>query len=349
MKVRKSNFELLRIIAIFYIVTVHYMTKGNVVDRIYNDTSLTNIAYALVEHFVMVCCNLFVLITGYFMVDAKWNPKKIIGIVAEVLFYSLVIPIILGAFGVIDMNSLSFGQLTTIMLPIEFEHYWYVTAYVGLFMISPVLAAAVNNLPEKTLRYSILGLLIIYGGFKSINPYQIPWDRYGEDIPWFICMYLVAGYIKKHGLPWMNSFKRCFGVYVAATLGGFAIKLVASVVMIKTGKMWYYADMTTSHNYVALLIASVALFYAFTYLDFSNKWVNLIGAHTFGIYLLHNNILIDNKWMHWLGIDYAYDKWWQPIHMILSVIVVIIVGTIIDILRAQLFCLFTRKKNVKSN
>jgi len=349
MKVRKSNFELLRIIAIIYVICLHYMTKGGVIHGIYDDTSASNIAYNLVEQFAMVCCNIFILITGYFSVDSKLDIRKLIGIMAEVFFYSLIIPLVLGAFGIISLSGLTFSELTMLILPIEFEHYWYVTGYIGVFILSPILVSAVKNLPEKTLRTSIIGLLVIFCGFKSVNPYQIPWDRYGEDLPWFICVFLIGAYIKVYGIKIFDTFKKSISIYILATVGGFLIKIIASEIMIHTGKMWYYADMTTCNNYITILLASIALFYAFTYVDFSNSFINLLGAHTFGIYLLHNNILIEDKWQHWLGIDYAYGKWWQPIHMILSVVAVIIVGTFIDILRAQLFGIFTRKKNVKSN
>ncbi len=83
-KERKSNIELLRIIAIILIISFHYVFKSN-----FKFEELTINSF-IVKSFYMfgeLGVNLFILITGYFMVSGKFSIKKLICLILEVNFY----------------------------------------------------------------------------------------------------------------------------------------------------------------------------------------------------------------------------------------------------------------------
>ena len=71
---RASNIELLRIIAMFFVVSLHYLGKGGTLLP-YGDENFTfNTWFAwLIEAFAYVAVNVYVLIAGYFLVDAKFK------------------------------------------------------------------------------------------------------------------------------------------------------------------------------------------------------------------------------------------------------------------------------------
>ena len=72
-KKRKSNIELLRIVAILMIISFHYSFKsGYVVNQLDYNSIVVKTFYFLGELGV----NLFILITGYFMVKGKFSFKK---------------------------------------------------------------------------------------------------------------------------------------------------------------------------------------------------------------------------------------------------------------------------------
>ena len=74
MNERKSILELLRIIAILMVITVHfllYMRNGEGKEiSTYLNTYNYNIMCCL-ESFLVIGVNLFILLTGYFMIDKK--------------------------------------------------------------------------------------------------------------------------------------------------------------------------------------------------------------------------------------------------------------------------------------
>ena len=70
-KKRQLNYELLRIIAMLMIVSLHYLSKGEILgDHARNDMTVTGYVAWLIEAFCIVAVNVYVLISGYFGMDA---------------------------------------------------------------------------------------------------------------------------------------------------------------------------------------------------------------------------------------------------------------------------------------
>lgn len=346
MKKRESSFELLRIISMCMIIAMHYMTKGMQIPKLSVDNSLKNIIFWVIYALCMVSVNVYVLISGYFMVDSKWRLKKVVKLWLQVFFYSVLVPIILIICGAIKFGDIDFGLKQQIFLPISYEHYWFATAYVMMYLISPILCSAIDNMTKENLSKTIIGLLVVFGGFKSINPYLIPWDKYGCDVLWFICLFLVAGYIRKYGISFFDSARKGFIVYFAFSLLTFMIAFIMSILVRSTGKLEYYMDMTYSYNYVTLFIASIGLFYAFIYISKKNinkdakksgEIINWLAKYTFGVYLLHENVLIREKWQILLGVNRIDSIIVQILHMVLCIAIVFILGTVVDFVRDFIF------------
>ncbi len=359
-QIRQSNIELLRIISMCMIIAMHYMTKGMVLPKLSDDISLHNVMFRLIFAFCASAVNVYVFISGYFAIDSKWSIGKLIRLWIQVLLYSVMVPVVLWAAGVVDISSMDLGTKQQIFLPISYEHYWFATSYVLLYLFCPVLAVAIDKLDKKQLGTTIAVLLTVFCGFKSVNPYLIPWDKYGDDVIWFMVLYLIAGYIRLYGVPFIDkkdeqdtrgyedesendirrksAVRRGLAVYIISSVLTFAIALVVSFIVRNTGKLEYYMDMTLCYNYITVLIASVGLFCAFKNLNIgSNGFINRIAGYTFGVYLLHENIVLRDLWPGILGIGYASGRWWQIIHMIVCIIVVFTAGCIIDSIRAWLF------------
>ncbi len=348
MKKRQSSFELLRIISMLMIISMHYMTKGMGLEKLSADAGLGNHLWWLWYAVCTVSVNVYVLISGYFLVDSEWHIGKVVKLFLQVLFYSWMVPVIMGALGVIDLGALDFTRMLTVLLPIEEEHYWFATSYVMLYLLAPVLGAAVKGLEKRKLEMTIVSLLVVFCGFKSINPYLIPWDKYGYDILWFICLFLIAGYIRLYGIGWYKSLGRSVWTYIAGAVATWGICAVCAIIVRATGKLEYYMDMTYAYNYVTVLIASVSLFYVFIYLaekeakedTKASALINRVASCTFGVYLLHENVVVRDLWQGWLGIDSVNGSALQWLHMIVAVIIIFAAGVIVDSIRRVIFDAF---------
>lgn len=79
-KSRKSNFELMRIIAMLMIVLWHVIIYGNILGIYYN--SFMSSLFSFLKFFLVIHVNLFMLLTGYFQISTKFKFSKIIKIIS---------------------------------------------------------------------------------------------------------------------------------------------------------------------------------------------------------------------------------------------------------------------------
>ena len=346
---RQLNFEILRIIAMCMIITMHYIVKGIDTPKLSVDMSLSNMIWWILYAFSVGAVNIYVLISGYFLADSKWHLDKVFSLYLTVWVYSAIVPLTLGALGKLDLGSLSLGDWQQILLPIEYEHYWFATAYVMMYVLTPVLAKAVRSLSKEILRSVIAGLVILFSLLKSVNPYLIPWDKYGNDVLWFIVLFMIAGYIRRFGVPTNITSKVRILTYIISSILIFVAELILGVIVKNTGKMEYMMDMLYSYNHILVLIASVALFSAFIDINpvvnskKTEKNILLFSSSTFGIYLLHENLFVRNSWASLLGVDRLDNTALKLLFLIISIIVLFMVGTVIDRVRAGIFKMFGKK------
>lgn len=346
---REAGFELLRIIAMLMIITLHYLSKGGAMQKMTVQSDLYTGVLWLLESFCIVSVNVYVLISGYFLVESRWRPGKILSVIAEVLFYSILVPVVLMLLGVVDLSGWTMYDWMNVILPLETEHYWFATSYVILYVLAPVLATAAKYMPKKQLQITIGLLVIFFSLTKSVNPLLLTTDQYGYDFGWFICLFLIAAYIRLYGTVFLNNVKKCFLVYTVFSVLGFCLSAVSAFIWHKTGQLEYYMDMPYCYNHLFVLIASVALFCMAIHIHIpEGKAASLIcriAPYTFGVYLLHENIVLRDIWPKWLQIERVIDTPWIFLHLLASVLIVFLIGIMVDAFRALLFRKFQRKVN----
>ena len=77
---RQANFEVLRVVAMAMIVSMHFLHKGGIIEPLTNNTTVVNITAWLIELLCIVAANCYMLIAGYFLVEAEWKLKKFLQI-----------------------------------------------------------------------------------------------------------------------------------------------------------------------------------------------------------------------------------------------------------------------------
>lgn len=344
---RQANFEILRVLAMAMIVAMHYMLKGGIAVPMSEDGSMVNHASWLIEAFCIVAANCYVLIGGYFLIEVQWKLKKLIALAAQVLFYSMLIPVVCILFGIGNVAEWSVYEWIFAVLPLQMDHYWFATSYVLLFMLVPVLAPGIRQLSQKQLQITISVLLFYYCVIKSISPILLSTDNYGYDLGWFICLFLIAAYIRLYGIPFFEGKGKSFLIYVLCSAGIFGISAAAGFICRKTGALKYYMDMPYCYNYFLTLLGAVALFYVFKQMEIKEgnviRLISRVAPYTFGIYLLHENMAVRDLWPIWLGVEGVRDTLLFIPQMLFAVIVVFAFGIIIDFIRKKLFGLLPLK------
>ncbi|MCM1088653.1 MAG: acyltransferase [Muribaculaceae bacterium] len=345
---RQANFELLRIVAMLMIITLHYLVKGNIAAPYEQSQTAVNYAAWLIEAFCIVSVNCYVLLSGYFLVESEWKPGRLWELLCQVLFYSILVPVAMLGMGMIAPGELDIYDWITFILPIGTEHYWFASAYVILYLFAPLLAAGVKKLEQKTLGMIIAGLLFFFSFGKSILPVALVTDSFGYHYGWFLCLFLVAAYLRLYGVKWLEKKRRGMALYAVMCLCIFILSLVSFLLEKRVGLFSYYKDMPYTYNHICCLLGAVGLFSVFRNL---RMWdgraagiIRKLAPYTFGVYLLHEHILVRYEWMEWLQVGKVRGTWLFLPHMAGCVLIVYFVGTIVDFVRAYLFVRIGRRQ-----
>lgn len=348
-KVRQSNMELLRVLAMLMIITLHYLDKGNVLVPFREMSTANHYIAWIVEALCYVAVNVYVLISGYFLVQSKFTFKKLAVLWLQVLFYSWLIGGIFILGGLVEAEAFNLYELIFIAFPITAGHYWFATIYVLLFAVFPFLNVTVCKMSQQQHKACIVILLIIFSVWKTILPFTIPiTDQAGMDIAWFVCLYVIAAYLRKY--PDCMKHKRLVYVcgYVLCSIIIFIAGLGLLYVDQLTGKLGGYATNWYDYNSLPVLIASVCLFIAFAKTEIKGKIIcriiNALAGATFGVYLIHEHRYLRYEWQQWLRVEQNAGQPWMLLHLIGSVLAVFVVCACVELIRKWLFSLITERK-----
>ena len=168
----------------FMVVILHYLNKGQAVASLAEDTTVLNMVLWFLEALCIVTINLYVLISGYFLVETKWKISRLISLWFQVMFYSLGVPVVCLALGMGKVEQWGVYDWINVLFPIQMEHYWFITAYVVMYLFVPVLSMGVKKLTKTQHGLVIVGMLLVFSIPKSILPIGIPTDRFGYDFGW---------------------------------------------------------------------------------------------------------------------------------------------------------------------
>jgi len=202
MSQRQSNFELLRIIAMLFVVLGHanYFSLGGLTQHELCEAPIASFWRTFAEQVCIVGVNVFVLISGWFGIKA--SVKGVCSFFFQVFFYCLSIPLIGMILGLsIPMKdcfwALFFGQ-----------KYWFIKAYIFLYLLSPVLNHFVDSVKKTELRNVLIGLFLLnllYGWTQQESIFLV-----GYSVPSFIVLYLLARYIRIYGESLQNKSSLLF-------------------------------------------------------------------------------------------------------------------------------------------
>lgn len=268
MKERNSNIELLRIIAMAFIVIWHISIHAQRGEAVTHDfiaaTTTTGV-------------NLFLLITGYFGLRLRW--KSYLNIIAMVIFYNIA-SIVLNYF-VLNVQPGAKDTLLTLQ-PFRVTTHWFVDCYIILLLLSPILNIIKEKATNKQYFY-LIGILVYLSCFIGLVM-SSGINRNGYCVMQFVTMYYIGDAIKRLNL--INCIKShlLITIYIICT----TILYIGGVLDIP-GR--------TAYNNPVLMLAAISLFCFVAKRQFTNKHINSLAKYMFPVYLLQESFF-GNKIYH---------------------------------------------------
>lgn len=312
---RNSSIELLRILAMLFIVTDHVLCHGLHDEWIGTD---------YLRPFVACGVNLFILISGYFGI--RFRLKGFINLLLMVSFYNLV-SCLIATFALGEPVGLK--SLVGIVLPLSSNRfYWFITCYLILYLLSPILNAGIEKLhANNTLKYypPLLLYLTCFGGW-AIGNFLI--NKTGFHIMQFITLYFVGRYVSLYDIPAKVSKKALL----------LTILTAYPIMLLLAGVLNPYRTVTANNSPFNILM-SVTLLLLFVKTRLQSGWINKIAKTMLAEYLLQDGmagVLIYTNVYQWYRAGAVG-------HILVYVLLLFVCAYLLEMVRTRLFRLLPDK------
>lgn len=279
---RKSNFELLRLLTIFSIVIGHCLRQSGLIETTSGDN---HVIACLAGSFLRIGVNVFLLIGCWFMIDAPFTWKRPFRLYVQTALYT--IPLTLVMIGLGEAGSLR--NIIQGLVPFFGRAVWFVSAYISLMVLTPYLRP-ILDIERRKLRQLLVTLFVLLSVVSTI-PSSVQVD-YMSDFLWFPYVYLLTGYVKHNSL-----LSRLPGKWLCL-LSGLSIYLVlAGAKALDIGGPLpenYLTNIRSIPNFLCALL----IFAAFAKSDIGSvRLINFLASPTLAIYVIHQTpAFIDFQW-----------------------------------------------------
>ena len=346
---RDYGIDLLRIISMLMVPIVHVIGQGGILAAAVPFSIQYESAWMLMS-FVLVAVNCFILITGYVYYGKETKYYRLATLWIEVLFYSIIILLLFYFMFPADFGFESIWKnlIPTFYTQGQFSRYWFFTAYVGMFLISPFVNIALKHFDKKQDLAAFLSLFIIFSLLPTILNQDMAFNlNEGYSVLWFVVLYYTGGLLHKYEIFKKLKSNKWLLIYIVCSLISWSIRYISeSLGLIETGFGLYSFNCYLSPLY---FIGGIALFCVFKNIkitkSFSISMIKFFAPVCFGVYLIHDNMIVDK---YVLAKKFAFLANMDPISMIIGIILVgvgiFVACSLIDWIRELLF----RKLKVKS-
>lgn len=330
---RKSNFELLRIIAMLMIVALHAVTQSGAMEM-QPLLSLNWHISAFVRTGGRVAVTIFIILGAWFLVDSKFKFQRIVRIFLQTVFWG----------GGITFLCLVAGEAISLkykigwMFPVMFRLVWFTSFYIILLSLSPYLNIfyRLKNTAQKI-------LLVILSYITVIMPTLVIGKdaAYYSTLLYMVFVYLLTGYIKKHinSVNWLQSKHKMMlfavmsyiGLYVFSVSCAYLESVYPAYNNVLHKMIFYYSD---HFETVPALFCAYSIFFAFRLIEIPyNRFINYASSLTLGVYIIHQipsfYPLLWNK--IFMMQSYFFSVFWGG-YLLGVIFIVYMVGSVCDIL-----------------
>lgn len=264
----------------------------------------TQFTVTLLMFLGIIADDIFWICSCWFLVDSdKVNKKKILQMMMDVWIIS-VLGLIVGL--VLSKGQLDIKTILKSLFPNILCTDWYISCYILLYALHPLLNKIIHSLDQKKLLSFTLVLTFLYivlgtvGGGLGGN-----WYFSSELIVWIVIYFFVA-YLKlycpklidKKSINWTGLVIGFVGLLALLFLTNF-LGLHFSAFKDKLMHWWGIQN-------VFILLFSLSLFNLVRQIHFENKVINYLSRQSLLIYLIHGNICVEAYVYTWM-LNYIYD------------------------------------------
>lgn len=166
MKKRNINIDLIKCIAVFSVISVHYFANVGLYKTIIEENKMY--IGIIFRTLFMICVPLFIITTGYLMKNKMLSKKYYLGAFRVIIIYILNTLLYLAYNSIYNNEVLSIRHTIKSVLAIDTGYSWYIKMYLGLFLLIPFINLIYNNLKNKKQKQILILTMLTLTSFQGI-------------------------------------------------------------------------------------------------------------------------------------------------------------------------------------
>ena len=325
---RNYSIDLLRLVAMFYVVILHSLGYGGVLG---GEGASRLLSYSM-ETWAFCAVDCFALISGFvaFREDRqeRYRFSSYFNLYLQVVFYGLLVTAV---YRILGNENADLRQLVRSFFPVYTDMYWYFTAYTGLFFLMPLINAGVQKIDRRLAGKCAVVILFVFVFCATF--YDLHADRFvltsGYSLVWLIILYTLGALLKKSGLPGAHRLGPMWIINV--------LLLAVTAYLASQENMMLMTYISFSVVFSAL--CHIALFARLRLPRRAEAIVKFAAPGAFAVYLLNTHPLF---WTQFMAGRFQHLQGGSPAAIFLTVtgfaLLFVICAVLIDAVRQRLFC-----------
>ncbi len=332
---RNSGIDLLRAVSMMGIIVLHLLKESGLLE--FNRDNLIVWCWAWIfEILAFSSVNVFAMISGFVGISGHFKYGKLAEMWVQVVTY-------MGIFGVIArIANINFNyDIKDIFFPVSRDYYWYVTAYFGMFFVSPIIRNGIINIKKKQLEFVMIIMLV----FICLVPCVLHTDPYktsaGYSSLWLVICYIFGAYIRLYRTN--NSFheKTVIVLLLISEVFIYSTKIGIDLLVYKfTGAahgggtfVTYVSPFIVINSFLVVLLFSKIRIKN----DIAKRIIAFFTPATLGVFLIHANPVSGELWFYKLAHSLTCIKGLilLPLMLVIYSSVIYFICSFFELLRIQ--------------
>ena len=327
----------------FLVLVVHadFLSLGEPSAHDFSESAITSLCRVFIQSLAIICVNLFVLISGWFQI--KPTVKGGIKFIFQCLCMSVLIMAGGYFFNVYDFNNTKeFLRLISTELFFNFSSFWFIKAYLVLYVLSPVLNTFLCYASTRSIIITLILFFLLQSIWSGLHHFKMGFYSNGYSPLSFIGLYLLS-----------NTIRRFYTGYTMKQ--AFTIFFCPLILLFVIASFSYWCNISLPYDLFAysnplVICEAVGLLLIFARLRIKpNRLINWISASSFAVYLFHVNPLVFPKYLYFVKYIYNHTCSIVTLLAILGfIIAVYIIGILLDQPRKMMWRLICNKITFRS-
>ena len=312
---RESGIELLKIIAIIFIIISHVIQTLRTPNANFTEDYILRfdeascdfrfLLLAFLQYLGSLGNAIFFVCSAWFLLDSqKFSKKKVLYMLLDVWIISV---IILCIFLINGKFSISLKDKIKCLFPTSFALNWYITCYLLFYPLHPSLNIIIKSLSQKQLLLATFVMLFLYCGIDFV----LPGLYFPSNLINFIVIYFAVAYIKLYMSRFCNNIRSNILVMLFGIVGWLGLLLLTNFIAVKTGYFKTQLLRWAVTNSPFLLLIAMSTFNIFHRKKFISRGINYFSSLSLLIYVIHENLLVRTYLRPlifiWLKKRFGYD------------------------------------------